>query len=76
MVQSGPDGQHEAQHEAQREVRHEVQHDQSARERKLAVCSSAGNLAPADRAELLVMLTTDPTRSSLNKPRKHCALNR
>src|SRR5450755_3705403 len=41
------------------EVQHEVQHDQSARERKLAVCSGAENLAPADRAEILVMLTAD-----------------
>src|SRR5450631_1960819 len=37
----------------------EFQHDQSARERKLAVCSGAGNLVPADRAEVLVMLTAD-----------------
>jgi hypothetical protein len=37
----------------------EFQHDQSTRERKLAVCSGAGNLAPADRAEVLVMLTAD-----------------
>jgi hypothetical protein len=38
----------------------EVSLDQSSRERKLAVCSSAGNLSPADRAEMLVMLITDP----------------
>jgi hypothetical protein len=38
----------------------EVVHDPSARERKLAVCASAGKLAPADRAEMLVMLSADP----------------
>ena len=38
----------------------EVLPDPSARERKLAVCSSAGHLAPADRAEILVVLSADP----------------
>jgi hypothetical protein len=38
----------------------EVLHDQTARERKLAVCASAGNLEPADRAEILVVLSADP----------------
>jgi hypothetical protein len=37
----------------------EIFPEQSARERKLAVCASAGNLAPADRAEILVVLSTD-----------------
>src|SRR6202162_3403727 len=37
----------------------EVLHDHSSRERKLAVCASPGNLAPADRAEILVLLSTD-----------------
>jgi hypothetical protein len=37
----------------------EVTHDQSARERKLVVCSSAGKLDAADRAEILVMLCND-----------------
>jgi hypothetical protein len=35
-------------------------HDQSARERKLAVCSGASGLSQADRAEILVVLSTDP----------------
>src|SRR5450432_1460937 len=51
MEQPGPEVPHA--------VQQEVQHDQSARERKLAVCSGAGNLAPADHAEILVMLTAD-----------------
>src|ERR1700731_3013809 len=33
--------------------------DLKTRERKLAVCASPGNLAPADRAEILVLLSTD-----------------
>src|SRR5580704_501652 len=37
----------------------EVLQDLTSRERKLAVCASAGNLAPADRAEILVLLSTD-----------------
>src|ERR1700733_540651 len=37
----------------------EVLQDASSRERKLAVCASAGNLAPADHAEILVLLSTD-----------------
>ena len=38
----------------------EVMPDPSVRERKLAVCSSADHLVPADRAEILVVLSTDP----------------
>src|SRR6202030_2176175 len=34
-------------------------HDLTSRERKLAVCANPGNLAPADRAEILVLLSTD-----------------
>src|SRR6202011_2479407 len=34
-------------------------HDLTSRERKLAVCASPGNLAPADRAEILVLLSAD-----------------
>src|ERR1700687_2086265 len=37
----------------------ELFHDLTSRERKLAVCTSPGNLAPADRAEILVLLSTD-----------------
>ena len=37
----------------------ELKHDLSSRERKLAVCSGSANLNPADRAEILVMLSTD-----------------
>ena len=37
----------------------EVLQDLTSRERKLAVCASPGNLAPADRAEILVLLSTD-----------------
>src|ERR1700720_1091975 len=33
--------------------------DLTSRERKLAVCANPGNLAPADRAEILVLLSTD-----------------
>ncbi len=38
----------------------EILHEQSSRERKLAVCSGVGNLSAADRAEILVVLSTDP----------------
>src|ERR1700681_1415307 len=37
----------------------ELLRDLTSRERKLAVCTSPGNLAPADRAEILVLLSTD-----------------
>ena len=37
----------------------ELLRDLTSRERKLAVCASPGNLAPADRAEILVLLSTD-----------------
>ena len=37
----------------------EILREQSSRERKLAVCSGAGTLSPADRAEILVVLSTD-----------------
>ncbi len=38
----------------------EISQEDSSRERKLAVCSGAGTLGPADRAEILVVLSTDP----------------
>src|ERR1700686_4653283 len=37
----------------------ELLRDLTSSERKLAVCASAGNLAPADRAEILVLLSPD-----------------
>src|ERR1700692_1396701 len=37
----------------------ELLHDLTSRERKLAVCTTQGNLSPADRAEILVLLSTD-----------------
>src|ERR1700721_1397725 len=37
----------------------ELLRDLTSRERKLAVCTSQGNLSPADRAEILVLLSTD-----------------
>src|ERR1700720_137928 len=37
----------------------ELLHDLTSRERKLAVCASPGNLAPVDRAEILVLLSSD-----------------
>src|ERR1700738_5010029 len=37
----------------------DVLQDLTSRERKLAVCASPGNRAPADRAEILVLLSTD-----------------
>src|ERR1700675_1714670 len=37
----------------------ELLRDLTSRERKLAVCASPGNLAPADRAEIFVLLSSD-----------------
>src|ERR1700686_2408675 len=37
----------------------ELLRDLTSRERKLAVCANPGNLAAADRAEILVLLSTD-----------------
>jgi hypothetical protein len=42
------------------EVIQDLRHDRATRERKLAVCSSGAHLAPADRAEILVVLSNDP----------------
>jgi len=36
-----------------------LRHDRATRERKLAVCSGGAHLEPADRAEILVVLSTD-----------------
>ena len=42
------------------EVIEDLRHDRAARERKLAVCSSGAHLGPADRAEILAVLASDP----------------
>jgi len=41
------------------EVIEDLRHDRAPRERKLAVCSSGAHLNPADRAEILTVLTGD-----------------
>jgi len=41
------------------EVIEDLRHDRAPRERKLAVCSSGAHLKPADRAEILTVLTGD-----------------
>jgi hypothetical protein len=38
----------------------ELRHSRAARERKLAVCSNGAHLGPADLAEILAVLSTDP----------------
>jgi hypothetical protein len=50
----------------------ELKHDLSSRERKLAVCSGSANLNPADRAEILVMLSNDADETVRSKPKMHC----
>ena len=42
------------------EVLEELRHARAPRERKIAVCSSGAHLPPADRAEILAVLTHDP----------------
>jgi hypothetical protein len=42
------------------EVIEDLRHGRATRERKLAVCSGGAHLAPADRAEVLVVLSADP----------------
>lgn len=51
------------------EVVEDLRHGRATRERKLAVCTGGAHLTPADRAEILTVLTSDPdemiaTRSS------------
>jgi hypothetical protein len=42
------------------EVLEELRHGRATRERKIAVCTGGGHLAPADRAEILAVLAADP----------------
>jgi len=42
------------------EVIEDLRHDRAPRERKLAVCSSGAHLSPADHAEILTVLASDP----------------
>jgi len=42
------------------EVINDLRHDRAPRERKLAVCSSGAHLSPADHAEILTVLASDP----------------
>lgn len=37
-----------------------LRHDRATRERKIAVCAGGAHLDPADRAEILVVLSSDP----------------
>jgi hypothetical protein len=42
------------------EVLEDLRHGRATRERKVAVCTGGAHLAPADRAEILAILTNDP----------------
>jgi hypothetical protein len=42
------------------EVVEDLRHGRATRERKLAVCTGGAHLLPADRAEILAVLTNDP----------------
>jgi len=42
------------------EVLEDLRHGRAPRERKLAICTSGAHLAPADRAEILTVLASDP----------------
>jgi len=42
------------------EVLEDLRHGRAPRERKLAICTSGAHLAPADRAEILAVLSSDP----------------
>ena len=42
------------------EVVEDLRHGRATRERKLAVCTGGAHLAPADRAEILAVLASDP----------------
>ena len=42
------------------EVVEDLRHGRATRERKMAVCTGGAHLAPADRAEILTVLATDP----------------
>jgi hypothetical protein len=42
------------------EILEDLRHGRATRERKMAVCTGGAHLAPADRAEILAVLTHDP----------------
>jgi hypothetical protein len=42
------------------EVLEDLRHGRATRERKIAVCSGGAHLDPADRAEILIVLSADP----------------
>jgi hypothetical protein len=42
------------------EVVEDLRHGRATRERKLAICTGGGHLMPADRAEILAVLASDP----------------
>lgn len=42
------------------EIVEDLRHGRATRERKLAVCTGGAHLAPADRAEILAVLSSDP----------------
>jgi len=42
------------------EVLDDLRHDRAPRERKIAVCASGAHIPPADRVEILAILTHDP----------------
>jgi len=42
------------------EVLEDLRHDRAPRERKIAVCSTGAHIPPADRVEILAVLTHDP----------------
>ena len=49
------------------EIVDDLRHGRAPRERKLAVCSGGGHLAPADRAEVLVALANDQDEMVANR---------
>jgi hypothetical protein len=49
------------------EIVDDLRHGRATRERKLAVCSGGGHLAPADRAEVLAALASDPDEMVSNR---------
>ena len=53
----------------------ETLHEQSSRERKLAVCTGAAALGPADRAEILVVLSTDPDEDIAHTSQRSVAVS-
>jgi hypothetical protein len=49
------------------EVVEDLRHGRATRERKLAVCTSGAHLLPADRAEILAVLASDPDEMIANR---------